>query len=322
MTSAEITPRCCSMPLQRAMTDFGADHAFGQVPKKLREHYGVNVPESTARNITLHHAQRMHAQQENAAKPLKTKGCAVMIAEMDGSMIPIVTISKAEGDKRKQKKLHWKEARLALAHELGSATPKFAATFGGSADDAGQSLLNCAVATGFGTQTRLHSVGDGATWIADQVENKFGTQGSYLVDFYHVCDYLAAAAKVCAPNDSRAWTEIQKKFLKNNEYKLVIENLIPHFEGNDIQDNNAPVRACHRYLSNRTEQLDYKGAIEKGLPIGSGEIESAHRYVIQARLKLPGAWWEAANAETMLTLRTVRANGKWDSYWGNLAEAA
>ena len=62
MTSAEITPRCCSRPLQRAMTDFGADHAFAQVPKKLREHYGINVPESTARKITLHHAQQMHAR--------------------------------------------------------------------------------------------------------------------------------------------------------------------------------------------------------------------------------------------------------------------
>jgi len=48
-------------------------------------------------------------------------------------------------------------------------------------------------------------------------------------------------------------------------------------EPDEIENNKAPVRACYRYLSNRKEQLDYKGAIEKGLPIGSGEIESAHR---------------------------------------------
>jgi hypothetical protein len=304
------------------MTDFGADHAFGQVPKKLREHYGIEAPESTVRKTTLHHARQMHAQQEDSIKPLKTKGCGVMVAEIDGCMLPIVTIAEAEGDKRKQKTLHWKEARLALAHELGSATPKFAATFGGSADDAGQSLLNCAVAAGFGVQTQLHSVGDGAIWIADQVKNKFGSQGYYLVDFYHVCDYLAAAAKVCAANDSKSWIETQKKLLKNNDFKLVIENLTPYLENVDVQEKDAPVRACHRYLSNRTDQLDYKGAIEKSLPIGSGEIESAHRYVIQKRLKLPGAWWEAANAKIMLTLRTVRANSQWDRYWGNLAEAA
>jgi hypothetical protein len=29
--------------LQRAVTDFGADVAFGKVPQKLREHYGIEV---------------------------------------------------------------------------------------------------------------------------------------------------------------------------------------------------------------------------------------------------------------------------------------
>lgn len=37
------------------------------------------------------------------------------------------------------------------------------------------------------------------------------------------------------------------------------------------------------------------GAIQRGLLIGSGEIESAHHYIIQERLKLPGAWWSPAH---------------------------
>jgi hypothetical protein len=67
--------------------------------------------------------------------------------------------------------------------------------------------------------------------------------------------------------------------------------------------------------------LDYKNAIEKGFPIGSGEIESAHRYVIQKRLKLAGAWWKTENIQPMLTLRIVRANGEWNGYWKNVPEA-
>ncbi len=310
------------MPLQRAMTDFGADHAFGQVPSKLREHYGIEMPDRTIRNITEFHAQQRHAQQQDVIEPFNSNGCAVLVAEIDGCMLPMVTIGEEEGDKRKPKTWHWQEARLALAHEQGSTTPKFAATFGGSVDDAGQALRNCAVAAGFGTPTQLHSVGDGAIWIAEPVERQFGAQGHYLVDFYQVCEYLGAAAQIGAPDQSHAWTETQKQLLKNNDYHRVIDNLKRHLEDDARQDRKGPVRACYRYLSNRTNQLDYKGAIEQGLPIGSGEIESAHRYVIQERLKLPGAWWKAANAETMLTLRTVRANGKWDYYWGNLAEAA
>jgi len=319
--SAGISPRCCSMPLQRVMTDFGADHAFGQVPKKLQEHYGIEMPVSTVVKVTEHHGQQMQMQRERVVLPVAALGCLQQIVETDGCMLPIVMARADGGDKRKNKKLHWLETRLAMAHTQGSVTPKFDATFGGSVDDAGQAMLNCAVAAGFWTQTQVHGVGDGAPWIEGQTKAKFGGQASYLVDFFHVCEYLVAASKTCDPSNPQPWTESQKSLLKNNESAVVIENLVPYLEAEAIESDKAPVRACHRYLINRLDQLDYKGSIEKGLPIGSGEIESAHRYVIQKRLKLAGAWWKAANVEPMLALRVVRANDGWEKYWGNLATA-
>lgn len=103
---------------------------------------------------------------------------------------------------------------------------------------------------------------------------------------------------------------------------IVIDNLSAFIEDESIDDKQAPVRVCHRYLSNRTDQLDYRNALENGLPIGSGEIESAHRYVIQKRLKLSGAWWKASNVNPMLSLRVVRANDEWSEYWKNLCKVA
>ena len=50
-----------------------------------------------------------------------------------------------------------------------------------------------------------------------------------------------------------------------------------------------------------------------------GEIESAHRYVAQKRLKLPGAWWLVEHAEHMLALKINRLNGDWDAYWAAVA---
>ena len=314
--SAQITARCYSRPLQRVMTDFGADHPFEQVGRKLQEHYGITVPTSSIRNTTLSHGQKMLELKKDAALlSINQLGCEQQIGEIDGCMLPIVTIGNAEGDKRKQKTLHWQEARLALVHEKDSVKPKFDATFDSSVAEAGQALLNCAVAAGFGKKTHLHAVSDGAFWIMDQVTTKFGTQASYLVDFFHVCEYVAAASKTCNPDNHRNWAKQQEALLKNNEFEKVIQNLATHLEPMEIESSKAPVRACHRYLSNRKDQLDYKGAIEKGLPIGSGEIESAHRYVIQKRLKLPGAWWITDNVESMLRLRVVRANDDWQEYW-------
>ncbi len=140
----------------------------------------------------------------------------------------------------------------------------------------------------------------------------FGTQGSYLIDFFHVCEYLGEAAPVCAPDHSQTWLEMQKERLKTNQTVAVLDALAP-FIGADENDN--PVIACDRYLRNRLDQLDYQGAIQQGLPIGSGEIESAHRYIIQERLKLPGAWWSPTHVETLLALRLNRANREWEAYW-------
>jgi hypothetical protein len=310
------------LPLQRAMTDFGADHGFGQVPKKLQEHYGSTLGVSTVGKLTQEHGARMREQQDRGTAPVRTPGCRQQIGELDGSMVPIVTSEASAEDKRKHKSLQWQEARLALVHAHGSVTPKFAATFGGNVEASGHALLSCAVAAGFGTNTQLHGVGDGAPWIAEHFTMTFGRQASYLVDFYQVCDYLAEASPCCAPEAPHVWIEFQKQRLKNNEGLEVLNQLRPYVEAEEVDNDHAPVRACVRYLSNRLHQLDYQGAIEKGLPIGSGEIESAHRYIIQQRLKLPGAWWKADNVAPMLALRVVRANGDWDKYWEQLAAAA
>lgn len=113
-------------------------------------------------------------------------------------------------------------------------TPKLDATFGASVNDAGQALLNCAVAAGFGTQTHLYGVGDGAFWIADQTCAKFGTQARYLADFFHVCEYLAATSKTSAPDIPQVWMETQKSLLKNNAFAVVIGNLPACLEADEL----------------------------------------------------------------------------------------
>lgn len=140
----------------------------------------------------------------------------------------------------------------------------------------------------------------------------------YWVDFFHLCEYLSEASKVCDADDPQAWLDQQKDRLKANQSALVLAALAPFVEA----DSDAPVAACDRYLRNRLDQLDYQGAIQQGLPIGSGEIESAHRYIIQKRLKLPGAWWSSAHIERLLAPRLNRANHDWVTYWQGLEKQA
>jgi hypothetical protein len=316
-----VTCRSYSLPLQRRMTDFGADVPFGKVSEKLQEHYGISVPTSSARTITERHAQTIHEQEELRTEIPDSAGSACIIAETDGTMVPILeaidldTVAELK-DKRKARKGCWKEARLALTHPQGSMSPVFGGTIG-CPDEVGDQLLNCALRSGMGQASSVHSVGDGAPWIANQVDRIFGAQGEFLVDFYHLSEYLAEAATVCAPTEASLFLETQQQLMKTNQATTVLNTLLSHIEPDSVPDERAPVRCCSRYIQNREEQFHYQEALEKGLPIGSGEIESAHRYIIQNRLKIAGAWWDKDNARHMLSLRILRANGDWDEYWGN-----
>jgi hypothetical protein len=306
--------------LQRAIVDFAADQPFARAREKLREHYGFAIGESTIQRVTFDHAKAMRAKERPRAEfPDKPGRHEMIIAQTDGGMIPVVETDPGQKDRRKGKTLLWKEAKLSLAHAKGSKTPVYAATITGGVDKAGAQLFDCALRAGFGADSKVHAVGDGAPWIVGQIEERFGDQGRYLIDFYHVCEYLAAASTtVCAaPAAREAWVEAQKQALRSGRAQAVLSALAAHVEPETTADENAPARRCHRYLAARHKQLFYDEALAAELPIGSGEIESAHRYVAQQRLKRPGAWWKVEHAEDMLALRVLRLNGDWEKYWAD-----
>ncbi len=213
-----------------AVTDFAADVSFTQAMDKLVEHYGVLLGESTIRRITEGHALKMFETHRPKEAWPEQPGCEVVVAEMDGGMVPLMEPDPAGKDRRKGKRLYWKEAKICLTHAQGSQTLAYGGTLQGDAQTAGRQLFDCARRAGFGKKTRVHAVGDGAEWIAAQVEERFGVQGNYLVDFYHVCDYLDAAAKAIHANHEAAvdWLSAQKECLKSGRIEEVIEALNAH----------------------------------------------------------------------------------------------
>jgi hypothetical protein len=305
------------------ITDFGADVPFGRIREKLQEHHGIEVPISSAQAITQNHAACVHQTQLLRTEVPAQAGVEQLIVEMDGTLVPIVEAPDAVDENRNQidrrttRQTRFKEARLALARSDQQFQPKFGATFG-TPDDAGNQLLDCAIAAGMDVNTKVHGVGDGAPWIANQVKAQFGDRATYLLDFYHLSEYLAAASSVCAPTHPDVWLDLQQQRLKRNRWQQVLTALRPYLEPLTVADKQAQVRAAYRYIENRPNQLDYQAAIAADLPIGSGEIESAHRYVILERLDIAGAWWTVEKAEELLSLRVLRENHQWDDYWISL----
>ena len=305
---AGVRPRGRSHRLQRALVDFGAEESFARAAARVREHYGLDVAAEQVRQQTLRHGAQISALIVTPPKQAAT----TLITQLDGSMIPIVVTPTVGPDRRCGKQLSWREARLCLARPHESATPCYGATLG-SVAVTGALWRATAQAAGLGEGTQVHGVGDGAEWILNQFQEQFGWQGHYLVDFYHVSEYLAAAATVIRPKDPASWRRRQQGRLLENNVSAVLRALAAHLEPEATL--HAPVRTAHRYLHQRRNQLDYAGARAAGWCIGSGEIESGHRHVIQQRLKLAGSWWKESHAQAMLGLRVARANQLWHRYW-------
>ena len=177
-----------------------------------------------------------------------------------------------------------------------------------------QSQGHCTRAAGWGLNSRIHAVGDGAEWIRWQCREVFGDQGHLLCDYFHVCEYLSAAPS-CRPAQPDPWPRTQQQRLKQGHAPKVVATLAEHLEAEGTPETDAPVRNGHRYLNNRLDCLDYPLALSLGLPIGCGLIESGHRHMLQARLKKAGAAWLADHADQIAHIPVLRANSQWSSIW-------
>jgi len=71
------------------------------------------------------------------------------------------------------------------------------------------------------------------------------------------------------------------------------------------------------YLQHNRDRINYRSQRQAGYPLGSGGIESAHKFICHARLKRSGAWWYVANSNHMLALRCAKYNGTFDRVFGH-----
>jgi hypothetical protein len=309
-----VSSRGRSRRLERVLTDFGCEHSFGHAAGRVLEHYGFEIGPSAVRAATLKHAQRaaqrLAEQYQEPFRLVPALGAAHVVAQADGTMICTV----APGKRRGKRPRDWQEMRLTAAQAQGKEQTFYAATFD-SVAEVGRRWGHCARSAGWGLHSQIHALGDGAEWIRLQTREVFGRQGNFLCDFFHVSEYLGAAAPSCRASAPDRWRRTQQTRLKRGALEKVIAALAEHLEPSSTPEEDAPVRNGHRYLTNRTDCLDYPRALRLDLPIGSGMIESGHRHVLQARLKKAGAAWLAEHADQIANLRVLRANRQWLSLW-------
>jgi hypothetical protein len=289
---------------------------FEETEETLRTFLGISVSAKQIQRISEHYGQKLEGTdgaQEVPAVPT-AKGEPVYIA-VDGSMI----LTREDG---------WREAKLGRIYAGGSRVAVqegrtevtdslYVCTVGGNAEFLGKFDPY--------VQPYAHKVfiADGAKWIWNWAEDYYA--GSVqILDFYHAVEKLGAYAALAYEDaeERRRWLDLQKQRLKADKVKDVIRGLRRRAARQGGGEAGKALDDAIRYYEGNAKRMKYGTFIRKGYLIGSGAIESAHRNVIQQRLKLSGQRWSVAGAQRIANLRACRKSNRWGDLIGKIKEAA
>ena len=157
-------------------------------------------------------------------------------------------------------------------------------------------------------KTRRIFLCDGASWIWNRIEDSY-SESIQIVDFYHAKERLSQVAEPVLRDQKKQWLSQQEERLLANDVEGIVKEL--HGLAKKYPRHNKDFKREAAYFSRHTQRMQYGSFRKKGYLIGSGPIESAHRKVIQQRLKLSGQRWTKEGLQTIANLRATYLSGEW-----------
>ncbi len=162
-------------------------------------------------------------------------------------------------------------------------------------------------------------ISDGAEWIwnrVDQIAVQAEIDESKMVkilDFYHASEHLSGTIELCTTLSKKERKKLFKRLRHILRYKkdgitMVVEELKQLSQTYEISE----IIDKLKYFENHISHMQYLDFEKNKLPIGSGQVESAVRRVINLRFKAPGSFWRKNIVEGLMHLRACFKSGRWD----------
>jgi hypothetical protein len=168
-------------------------------------------------------------------------------------------------------------------------------------------------------------VADGGVWIWERIETIVRLAKLTGVPIYQVLDNchathhisLALAALGFGDKERLVFYREYRTLLRNGQWRQVVDELTD--QAQDVpEDSQVWTEIAYLQKHGDAGRLMYPTFRSKGLPLGSGAIESNIRRVVNLRLKGNAIYWLKENAEAMLQIRAYVLTNRWDQRLGEL----
>jgi len=181
---------------------------------------------------------------------------------------------------------------------------------------------------------KLLSIKEGVTtarqvaWISDGGKGFWGVYNELfskvaqgILDFYHASQNIWKASKAWLDGrtkEAQNWFIEARKKLKKGKVTEIIKELRDEVKENKkLSDETLEeMEKVSKYLEQHVEHMAYNCYKKSGLPIGSGIVESACKWLIQQRFKGVGMRWSVEGFNSLLYLRLAWVNENYDDVFG------
>lgn len=299
------------------MARAGASDVYSEAYELLEQMLCIAFSRTQMFRVTDALGAQLEGKQTDPVDVAELADDEVVYGSMDGSMIQtdagwkevklgrVFRSSDVETTGKKQRHLIAASIYSACLGSCHEFLPRFEASLGAWANQ----------------PERLVFITDGAEWIRHYLQENYPT-ATHILDYFHAVERLGEFAKTLFKSDAERteWIASMEVLLKAGQIEDVLsrlETVTPLSKA--ARDERYRLVSYYRNNQSRMAYDDYR---RRGLMIGSGPMEAAHRTVLQARMKRSGQHWKTAGAKAMINLRVALKSCQWQQAIRPLFQAA
>lgn len=308
--------------VQEAMTRLSSRMSYREAHQELELLWKVEVSQGSMQQVTMRHgrvADRLIGEKVahlEATAPPAAAQPEQMVMCTDGAMVQVTS-----GEWREVKTVTFGEFRPhwdAREREVVTKTEQISyfSRVAGAEEFSRSALVEWHRRGGENAHTVV-AVQDGALWIQSFVDYHC-PQAVRVIDFAHALEHVATVGRAIHGAETEAfqqWYRRMSKRLGRQPPQRIVNQLWFLYRQHPDHPEGEAIELAIRYLEKRLRMIDYPRFRRQQIPIGSGNVESGHKVVMQKRMKQAGMRWAEESVNPMLALRVALCNQTWKTTW-------